>query len=409
MKLFGRVRGLCACLALAAGLTVAVSAASGRRPGPPTLPPDEVRGLWVLRSSLASRHAIDAMVRAARAGGFNTILVQVRGRGEAYYRSAIDPRASELDGQPSDFDPLAVTLDLAHRADLRVHAWVSVNLVASATTLPRSRDHVVSRHPDWLMVPRPLAGELRTVDGRSPAYVGRLARWTRAASTQVEGLYLSPIPADSQDYSASVVAELATRYQIDGVHLDYLRYPNEMFDYSRRALEDFRATRAAQVTATQRQQLDRAALIEPAAWANMFPDGWAAFRRERLTVLLRRLHAVTRAARPGAVISVAVIPSADDAADHRFQEWGVWASSGLLDVVCPMAYTPELTEFTDLITRARAAAGNTPVWAGIGAWRLPAMRTTDQVRAARKLGVAGVVLFSYDQLASPASYFERIW
>src|SRR4051794_19191825 len=92
---------------------------------------DEVRGLWVLRTSLISPKSIDDVVRVAQANGFNTLLVQVRGRGEAFYQSAIDPRASELDAQPAAFDPLARTLDAAHRAGLRVHAWINIDLVSS--------------------------------------------------------------------------------------------------------------------------------------------------------------------------------------------------------------------------------------------------------------------------------------
>src|SRR5579872_6535259 len=96
---------------------------------------DEVRGLWVLRTSLTSPGSIENVVRTAQANGFNTLLVQVRGRGEAYYQSAIEPRAMELDGQPASFDPLALTLQLAHRAGLRVHAWINVDLVSSAGLL----------------------------------------------------------------------------------------------------------------------------------------------------------------------------------------------------------------------------------------------------------------------------------
>src|SRR5262249_55475439 len=108
---------------------------------------EEVRGLWVLSSTLTSPASIETMVRSASTAGFNTLLVQVRSLGEAYYRSAIEPRASRLDAQPSSFDPLATTLQLAHAAKLRVHAWINVNFVASAATLPHSRDHVITRHP----------------------------------------------------------------------------------------------------------------------------------------------------------------------------------------------------------------------------------------------------------------------
>jgi uncharacterized lipoprotein YddW (UPF0748 family) len=373
---------------------------------------DEVRGLWVLRTSLSSARSIDAVVRTAESSGFNTLMVQVRGRGEAFYTSALEPRATELDGQPAAFDPLAYMVAAAHGAGLRVHAWVNVGLVSSAATLPRSRNHVVSRHPEWLMVPKQIAGALRGVDVRSPAYVGQLARWTRAASTTVEGLYLSPMTDAAQDYTVSVVNEIVSRYPIDGLHLDYARYPNELFDYSARALGAFRELKAPAVALRERQRLDQAALRDPAAWANMFPEGWAAFRRDRLTTLIRRVHDGAKAARPAIVVSAAVAPDAQGARDHAYQDWSAWASARLVDAICPMAYTSNLADFSAVVTRARASAAGLPIWAGIGAWQLPSDRAVEHVRAARRAGVSGVLLFSYDALtasdAAPSAYFANL-
>jgi uncharacterized lipoprotein YddW (UPF0748 family) len=87
-------------------LLLSSRAASTMAPAPEAAA-SETRGLWVVRTSLSSPDRIAAMVRAAERGGFNTILVQVRGRGDAYYRSAIEPRSADLDGQPAAFDPLA--------------------------------------------------------------------------------------------------------------------------------------------------------------------------------------------------------------------------------------------------------------------------------------------------------------
>ena len=165
----------------------------------PSTPAAGVRGLWVLRTSMTSPESIARVIRTAVGGGYNTLLVQVRSRGDAYYQSTIDPRAADLSAQPAAFDPLATTLSAAHAAGLKVHAWMNVNLVSSATTLPRSREHVVSRHPGWLMVPRALAADLHRLDPAAPAYVERLARWTRGQSESVEGLYLSPITDEAQD------------------------------------------------------------------------------------------------------------------------------------------------------------------------------------------------------------------
>ena len=109
--------------------------------------PEPTRALWVTRTTLTSPDSIRQMVTAAD----------------------------------------------AHAAGLRVHAWVAVNLVSSSVSLPASRDHVIYRAPEWLMVPRELAAEMKKIDLRSPAYIGRLARWTRAHTSIVEGLYTSPL------------------------------------------------------------------------------------------------------------------------------------------------------------------------------------------------------------------------
>ena len=120
---------------------------------------DEIRALWVQRGSLATPAGIIAAVDTAKAGKFNTLIVQVRGRGDAYYESRHEPRPPLLARQPFSFDPLALMLERAHRAGLKVHAWVNVNLISDAA-LPSSRSHIVYLHPEWLMVPRPLAEDL---------------------------------------------------------------------------------------------------------------------------------------------------------------------------------------------------------------------------------------------------------
>ncbi len=338
------------------------------------------------------------MVSAAEAGGFNTLLVQVRGRGEAFYQSDIEPRSTDLDRQPAAFDPLAETIALARRAGLAVHAWVNVNLVASGTSLPRSRDHVAAKHPDWLMVPKALAGTLSSMNAWSPAYLGTLARWTRGAS-QVEGLYVSPVTAVSRAYSAGVVAELATRYPLDGIHFDYIRYPSPDFDYSRAALAEFRAGLLSAVTRVERARLDRAAVRDPAAWPSAYPKDWAAFHRDRMTALVMGLQSAARAVRPGLVVSAAVVGVPAEAREARFQDWVTWTRQGLIDVACPMLYVMTADQFGATAADIRAALGPAPFWAGIGAYRLSIDATIERVRAARRANAAGVLLFSYGQLA----------
>jgi len=356
----------------------------------------EVRALWVLRTTLTSPASIDTMVRTAKASGFNTLVVQVRGRGDAYFNGGVEPRAAQLSGQPAGFDPLATTITLARAEGLKVHAWVSVNLVSSASELPLAREHVIYRHPEWLMVPRGVGLELAAMDPQNPAYVGKIARWVRGRPQDIEGLYLSPITRPAADYTISVIADLAARYAIDGVHLDYARYPNADFDYSVPAIAEFRAEIADDVDGAERQRLDTAALVDPFAWPDAQRERWAAFRRARMTTLVMRLGAALRARRPGLALSSSVVADENDAFVRRLQDWRAWAERRLVDVICPMAYTPDAGLFAQQVTAARDIAGAGAVWAGIGAYRLTPHRTTENIATARRLGVAGLALFSYD-------------
>ena len=364
-------------------------------------PPSEIRALWVLRTSLTTPASIAALVKSAHANGFNTLLVQVRGRGDAYFSGGIEPRAADLQRQPASFDPLESVIAAARNSGLSVHAWVNVNVVSSAVDLPVARAHIVHRHPEWLMVPRELAPALAKVNYTSPAYVGRLARWTRAQSEGVEGLYASPIQPGAAAHVESVVRDLARRYAIDGVHLDYARYPGARFDYSRASIAEFKAHIRPDISAATRRSIDNQERVDVFAYPDALPDEWKAFRISRMTALMTRLNRAVKSVRPEALVTVAAAPDIQEAYDHRLQDWRAWLQTGVVDAVCPMAYTPEPARFAEQIAAARQAAGSRAIWAGIGAYRLTAWQTVQNIQTARRLGAAGVVLFSYDSLVDP--------
>jgi uncharacterized lipoprotein YddW (UPF0748 family) len=370
--------------------------------------PNEVRALWVQRTSLESPDAIRRMVTSAGQHGFNTLLVQVRGRGDAYFTRGVEFRASGLSSQPDGFDPLAETLARAHDAGLRVHAWLNVNLVSSAAELPAARDHVIYEHPEWLMVPRELAPELLPIDVRSPEYLGRLARWTRANATMVEGLYVSPVHPDAVAHITSIVSDLVTRYAVDGVHLDYLRYPAGDFDYGRAAIGIFEAEMRPRIQPSERARVEALQAIDPFAWTEAFATEWRLFRQSRLTALVTRLRSTVKSIRPSALVSAAVVPDAEVALRDKLQDWRTWLENGFIDALCPMAYTQEPSVFAAQIADVQSLAAGRPVWAGIGAYRLSARETIDNIATARRLGVNGIVLFSYDSLISPPNGTEYL-
>ena len=357
--------------------------------------------MWVLRTSMTSPASIATLVRSAREHGFNTLLVQVRGRGDAYYSGGLEPRAQDLHRQSAAFDPLATVLEKAHAAGLSVHAWINVNLVSSAADLPIARTHLVHRHPEWLMVPRDIAQDLARMQPDNPAYVGRLARWTRSQNESVEGLYASPVLPGAAAHAEAVVRDIARRYAVDGIHLDYARYPSARFDYSAAALAEFKAAIRPKLDAAARTALDQRSRVDLFAYPDTLQQEWKAFRVTRMSALMGKLRAAVKTVRPEALVTVAVAPDISEALDQKMQDWSTWLRGSVVDAVCPMAYTPEAARFAQQIAAARDVVGGRAIWAGIGSWRLSPVQTIDNIRTARKLGAAGVVLFSYDSLVDP--------
>src|SRR5262249_14273698 len=134
----------------------------------PETAPTEIRALWVVRTTMVSPESVRGMVARAKENGFTDLIVQVRGRGEAYYTSRIEPRSEDLSRQPASFDPLALTIDEAHRVGIKVHAWINIYLVANIESLPRSKEHLIYKHPEWVMTPRGIAAELYDTPPNSP-------------------------------------------------------------------------------------------------------------------------------------------------------------------------------------------------------------------------------------------------
>ena len=355
---------------------IALLAALALLPAAPQ-PPREVRGVWIVRTALATPESADAAVDDAARAGMNAVFVQVRGRGDALYRSALAPRSEVLRGQPADYDPLARVIARASARGLAVHAWINV-LLAGGFGVPLPPGHVVAAHPDWLMVPRAAA---RAALASPPSALATLVESAR--DPDVEGFYLSPSSAAAGAHLEAVVRELVWRYPVAGLHLDFIRYPGRDYDYSRAALQSFRARRG------------RGWLLDgPEA----DPAGFERHRREALDALASRLARGARGMRRSIVVSAAVVPE-EIAMRAKGQDWPRWIASGTLDAAIPMAYTPDTAQFAEQIGALRQRVGpGAALWAGIGAWRLDPAGVVEKVRAARAAGASGVVLFSSDSL-----------
>jgi len=383
---------------------------------PAALPANEVRALWVVRNTLTSPEKIHNMIERASAAGFNTLSVQVRGRGDAYYKSRWEPRAIELKDQPTDFDPLAVTLAEAHGRGLKVHAWLNTSLLANLDALPTDPNHVYNKHPEWLAVPRAVAKELFSMSPRDALYRHRIVEWSKANRGELEGVYAGPANPKVREHIYRIWLDIIQKYQVDGMHFDYVRFASPDFDYSRTSLKNFRKWLEPQLTASERRALKNALKEDPLAATEKYTAKFGDFQREQVTTLVERIYHAVKKLRPAVIVSAAVFANDENAFTRRFQDWRRWLGMGILDVACPMAYTPDTVVFQkqiEVATSSAHAAGRR-VWAGIGAYRIPAESTVEKINTARKIGADGIILFSYDFTATPGTlnpqgdYLERV-
>ncbi len=383
----------------AAALAVAAPAAAGSDPAGERRF-DEVRALWVVRYALGSPAAVREMVVEAAASGFNTLLVQVRGRGDALYASSLEPRAELLAGAPW-FDPLQIIVDEAHARGMAVHAWVNTHLVWGPVDPPRSPEHLVNAHPDWLAVPRSLGRQLYDRDPQDPAFLRLLIRHAQANTSGFEGLYSSPSHPQVQERVEAVWLDLAANYDLDGIHFDYVRLPSPEFDYSRGALDRFREWVRPHLPDERYAALIAASASDPYALPDALDDLWDQFRREQVSALVRRIYRSVKEICPELVVSAAVKADPQHARTYYFQSWWGWLADGILDVAVPMAYTTDPERFAGLVDVARVSApARERVWIGVGAYKNPVDATLWQIEQARVQGVGGVVVFAYDAAAS---------
>jgi uncharacterized lipoprotein YddW (UPF0748 family) len=378
--------------------------------------PGEVRALWVVRTTLTSPEKIHQLVSSAADNGFNTLIVQIRGRGDAYYNSRVEPRAMELKDQPPSFDPLALTLTEARKRGLKVHGWINTNLLANLDALPVSPDHVYHKHPEWLAVPKPVAAELYNMSPRDPAYRQKIVEWSKANRGELEGVYTGPANPKVRDHIYNIWMDVLKRYPVDGLHFDYVRFASPDFDYSRTSLEKFRKWLEPQLSADERKQLKQALKTNPLAAPEMHAAKFADFQREQVTTLVERIYRAVKKRKPEALVSAAVFANDENAYTRRFQDWRRWLQMGILDVACPMAYSTDTAVFQKQIEVATTTARNAKrqVWAGIGAYRIPSESAVEKINVARALNAEGFILFSYDFTARPSdlnpdgAYLERI-
>lgn len=310
-----------------------------------TRPRFEGRGIWVVRNQIDSPERIDRIVESSAAAGANALYVQVRGRGDAFYESATEPRSDELENAPEDFDPLAYSIERGHAAGLEIHAWMNAGYTWYPRELPEDSQHIINRHPEWVMVNR--AGK-SMIDYEEQEFHDAYA----------EGRYLSLAAPEVQDYLADVYLEVVENYDVDGLHFDFIRCttrgvsPEYDLDYNPLAIAAFEDEMGYSPLDVE---IDTPEYI-----------AWTRWYMRRIGELVGTIREQAHEAHPGIRVSAAVLSRYHLARAHALQDWILWAREGWVDTLCLMAYDADNHLVTQEALLAEENRGEATVWVGLG-------------------------------------------
>jgi uncharacterized lipoprotein YddW (UPF0748 family) len=323
---------------------------------------EELRGIWVTRWTYASAEDVKRIMNEVADAGFNTVYFQVRGQHDAFYKSDIEPWSDGLTGtlgKDPGWDPLAVAVEAGHARKLHVHAYINSFTVWRGQEPPQASvpPHAWHTDGDWLVA---------TADGMP--------------SSLNEGyVYASPGQASVRKRLASVAKDIADRYPVDGIHLDHIRYPGPEFGHDLGSL---------------------------AAWeADGQPD-FGDWRRAQVNKAVADVQAAVDVPVSAAVWGVYTNrwgwPEVSEGRNAYFQDADAFTREGLVDALLPMVYWPVnpggRLDFTTLIEDHVSRANGRHVYAGIRtdpSWGSEAVIAC--IKAARKAGAHGVVLFEYSE------------
>ncbi len=327
------------------------------------LPDDgELRGVWVDRWTFSSADDVRAIMQNAAAAGFNTVFFQIRGNADAYYQSSHEPWAKGLTGtlgRDPGWDPLAVAVEEGHAQGLEVHAYLNAFPFWAGTTPPAESTppHAYLAHPEWLV-----ADENGTPMALNSSYV-----WMSPGNTEV------------QERLADVVRDITNRYDVDGIHLDLVRYPGASYSH------------------------------DDASEARYDGSGWEDWQRAQVVEAVAGVYAVSpvpvTAATWGVYENTWGWSSVSEGRDDYYQDSRAMMSEGVLDANIPMIYWPvtatpgDRLDFATLVADHVAHASGRHVYAGITAemdgGEADVLACID---AARANGARGVVIFDYQLL-----------
>ncbi|MGH9938071.1 MAG: family 10 glycosylhydrolase, partial [Blastocatellia bacterium] len=309
----------------------------------------QYRGFWVdtFNTAFNNHNDVLAIINNVRLAKCNAIFAQVRRRGDSWYLNSLEPLADRTPIEPG-FDPLADLIKEAHANDIEIHAFVIIGAIWNRSPTqfpPENPDHVFNKHGF-----NQAAGKI---------YEGR-DNWLTRTLLPDDGtitfgghrigneFWIDLGHPDAADYTLRVLTHLVRNYDIDGLHLDRIRYPELSVSGQTPSSGVSVGYNETSVARFQRRYGIAAGSAPPL----QNEQRWNEWRRDQVTNFVRRVYLNALAIKPGLKISAALIAFGSGPASEEgwvnaesywrvFQDWRAWTQEGILDLAIPMNYKRE--------------------------------------------------------------------
>jgi len=316
--------------------------------------PGEFRAFWCHSAYGVAGMSWDEAIHRLADNGFTAIIPNMLSAGVAYYPSKVLPVAITLAERG---DQISQCLAACRKYGIAIHVWkLNWNLNGA---------------------PKEFVDQMRAEHRLQISDQGK------------EQLWLCPSRPENQKLEIDAMLELVRNYDLDGIHFDYIRYPDGDYCFCDGCKERFQ----------------RAIGISPQIWPKDVLTGgplnqqWLDWRRSNITTVVKAVSEQARVIKPKIKISAAVFRYWNVDRDGVGQDWKLWCDKGWLDFVCPMDYTPSKARFENMVSQQVKWAGKVPCYPGLGvsasSSRFGADRAIEEINLTRQYQTGGFVIFNY--------------
>lgn len=337
----------------------------------------ELRGVWITNvdsNVLFDRDRLRNAIQELARLNFNTLYPVVWNWGYTTYPSAVmnaaigatvDPRPDSLIGR----DSLAEFVELGHQKGMAVIPWFEFGFMVPEDSA------MALRHPEWLTQKR--NGDQTWQEGKYPR------------------VWLNPFLPEVQQLIKSLILELVTKYDIDGIQLDDHFGLQYEFGYDRYTTQLYRQEHNGQSPPTDPKDAE-----------------WMRWRANKITDFLTQVFRDIKARKPTVLVSLSPNNYAFSYS-HSLQNWRQWEQMGLIEELVVQVYQDNLNAFISELNASEVQSARRHIPTGIGVLTgikprpVPMQQIQTQVKTVRDRNFAGVSFFFYETLwnltAEPAN------